>query len=123
MGLVAALALLGSAGGAAAERRPVLEQIDLPHSYYYREMYLPQLTGGPSSVAFAPDSREVAYSMAGALWRQRLDSTLAVQLTDGPGYDYQPDWSPDGRSIVYVTTGAARSSSRCSTSPAARRAS
>ena len=41
--------------------------------------------------------------MAGSLWRQRLDSTTAVQLTDGPGYDYQPDWSPDGRSVVYVS--------------------
>ena len=42
--------------------------------------------------------------MAGLpLWRQRLDSTIAVQLTDGPGYDYQPDWSPDGRSIVYAS--------------------
>src|SRR5438105_14009545 len=43
-------------------------------------------------------------SMAGSLWRQRTDSTLAEQLTDGPGYDYQPDWSPDGRYIVYVST-------------------
>ena len=41
--------------------------------------------------------------MAGSLWRQRLDSTTAMQLTDGPGYDYQPDWSPDGRSIVYAS--------------------
>ena len=97
-----AIAVLGAAG-AFAERRPVLEQIDLPHPYYYREMYLPQLTSGPSSVAFAPESREVVYSMEGSLWRQRLDSTRAVQLTDGPGYDYQPDWSPDGRSIVFVT--------------------
>ncbi len=88
---------------AAAERRPVYEQIDLPHPYYYHEMYLPQLTGGPSSVAFSPDSKEVVYSMAGSLWRQRLDSTTAVQITDGPGYDYQPDWSPDGRSIVYTS--------------------
>src|ERR1700676_959729 len=84
-----------------AARQPVLAQIDLPHSYYYREMYLPQLTAGPGSVAWSPDSREVVYSMAGTLWRQRTDSTLAVQLTDGAGYDYQPDWSPDGRSIVY----------------------
>jgi TolB protein len=88
---------------AFAQRHGILEQIDLPHPYYYHEMYLPQLTSGPSSVAFAPDSQEVVYSMAGSLWRQRLDSTTAVQLTDGPGYDYQPDWSPDGRSIVYAS--------------------
>jgi hypothetical protein len=87
----------------AAQRKPVLPQIDLPHPYYYREMYLPQLTSGPSSVAWAPDSNEVIYSMAGSLWRQKIDSKDAVQLTDGSGYDYQPDWSPDGKTIVYVS--------------------
>ena len=86
-----------------AQRRPVLPQIDLPHPYYYRELYLPQLTSAPSSVAWGPDSEEVVYSMAGSLWRQKLDSKEAIQLTDGDGYDYQPDWSPDGTSIVYVT--------------------
>ncbi|HKW24432.1 MAG TPA: CehA/McbA family metallohydrolase [Terriglobales bacterium] len=86
-----------------AQRDPVLGQIDLPHSYYYREMYLPQLTTGPSSVAWSPDAKEVVYSMAGSLWRQRLDSGTAVQLTAGPGYDYQPDWSRDGRWIVYAS--------------------
>jgi len=94
---------IGCATVVEADRRALFTQIDLPHPYYYHEMYLPQLTGGPSSVTFSPDSREVVYSMAGSLWRQRLDTTTAVQLTDGPGYDYQPDWSPDGRSIVYVT--------------------
>ena len=86
-----------------AQPQPVVPPIDLPHSYYYREMYLPQLTSGPSGVAWAPDSREVVFSMAGSLWRQKLDSTSAEQLTDGPGYDYQPDWSPDGRFIVYAS--------------------
>jgi len=76
-------------------------RIDLPHPYYFEEMYLPQLTSGPSAVAWSPDSREVVYSRAGSLWRQAIDSTVAIQLTDGPGYDYQPDWSPDGRSVVY----------------------
>ena len=28
-------------------REPVLKQIKVPHRYYYREMYLPQLTSGP----------------------------------------------------------------------------
>ena len=85
------------------QRRPVLPQIDEPHPYYYRELYLPQLTSGPSSVTWGPDSKELIYSMAGSLWRQRLDSKDAAQITDGAGYDYQPDWSPDGRSVVYVS--------------------
>jgi TolB protein len=87
----------------AAQREPVLKQVDLPHRYYYREMYLPQLTTGPSSAAWFADSRALVYSMAGTLWRQTLDSTVAEQLTSGPGYDYQPDCSPDGRWLVYVT--------------------
>ncbi len=85
-----------------AEREKVLKQIDLPHHYYYREMYLPQLTSGPSSASWSPDSTELVYSMAGSLWRQALDSRTAVQLTAGPGYDYQPDWSPDGKWIVFA---------------------
>src|SRR5881398_2099601 len=97
------LVLLSTRSPCAAPQPPV-PAIDLPHSYYYRELYLPQLTSGPSSLAWAPDSRALVFSMAGSLWRQRTDSTLAEQLTDGPGYDYQPDWSPDGRYIVYVST-------------------
>jgi TolB protein len=95
-----------------AERLPVLRQIDLPHPYYFREMYLPQLTSGPSSLAWSPDSSELIYSMAGSLWRQKIVSSAAViagasaapgvaqQLTLG-SYDYQPDWSPDGRWVIY----------------------
>jgi TolB protein len=98
-----AAVMLCVATPALAQRRPVLPQIDLPHPYYYRELYLPQLTSGPSSVCWSPDSKEVVYSMAGSLWRQQIDSNVAQQLTDGPGYDYQPDWSPDGKSVVYVS--------------------
>src|SRR6202140_1155789 len=86
-----------------AQREPVLKQIDVPHPYYFREMYLPQLTTGPSAVAWTPDSRGVVYTMAGSLWRQKLGSTVAEQLTAGPGYDYQPDCAPDGRWVVYTS--------------------
>lgn len=86
-----------------AQREPVLKQIDVPHPYYFREMYLPQLTTGPSAVAWAPDSRSLVYSMAGSLWQQKVDSIAAQQLTAGPGYDYQPDCAPDGRWIVYAS--------------------
>ena len=110
------LLFVGSALSATvhAERLPVLQQIDLPHPYYFREMYLPQLTSGPSSLAWSPDSTELIYSMAGSLWRQKVDQntggspgnglvsgSVAQQLTAAAAYDYQPDWSPDGRWVIY----------------------
>ena len=96
------LSTLCVADAALAARVPVLRQVELPHSYYFREMFLPQLTSGPSSVAFSPDGKSVVYSMGGSLWRQAIDSDTADELTYGPGYDYQPDWSPDGRFIVFA---------------------
>jgi TolB protein len=95
-----AIGMLG--GPAVAQRQTVLKQIDVPHNYYFREMYLPQLTSGPSAVAFSPDNQTVVYSMQGSLWRQSIDSTSAAQLTDGPGYDFQPDWSADGKHIAFA---------------------
>ena len=85
-----------------AQRVSVLNQIDLPHNYYYHELYIPQLTSGPSSVAWMPDGKSLIYSMAGSLWRQNVSTNIAEQLTEGDGYDYQPDVSPDGRTVVFV---------------------
>ena len=87
----------------AAQRAPVLQQIKVRHPYYFREMFVPQVTSGPSAVTWSPDGTELIYSMQGTLWRQAVGSSEARQLTDGPGYDYQPDWSPDGRRIVYAS--------------------
>jgi Tol biopolymer transport system component len=98
-----ALASVALPGALLAQRAPVLRQIKVPHPYYFREMFIPQPTSGPSSVAWSPDGKELVYSMQGSLWRQQLGSTEARQLTNGPGYDYQPDWSPDGRQIVYAS--------------------
>lgn len=99
---VYAVALSFLPSSAFAAREAVLKQIDLPHSYYYREMFLPQLTSGPSSVDFSPDGQSLVYSMGGSLWLQKIGDGTAVELTHGPGYDYQPDWSPDGRHIAFV---------------------
>src|ERR1700722_7243405 len=98
------LAGLAASALSHAESLPVLKQIDLPHPYYFRQVSLPQLTSGPSSLAWPLDSGELIYSMAGSLWRQKIEAGAAAgtaqQLTAG-SYDYQPDWSPDGRWVVY----------------------
>ncbi len=101
--VLATLAALTLPLAAQAQRRPVLRQIRVPHNYYYREMYLPQVTSGASAVTWSADGQDVIYSMQGTLWRQRVGSDSATQLTDGPGYDNQPDWSPDGRYVAYTS--------------------
>jgi TolB protein len=96
------LLLAAIATPALAEREPVLKQVDLPHSYYWRELYIPQLTTGPSSVSFMPNGSSLIYSMGGTLWRQTIGSDEAVELTHPhAAYDYQPDVASDGRSVVF----------------------
>ena len=98
---LAALCVAGVATPLAAQREAVLKQINVPHPYYFREMYLPQLTTGPSGAAWMPDGKTLVYSMRGSLWRQAIGTTVATQLTAGGGYDYQPDVSPDGRWVAF----------------------
>ncbi len=101
--LIAAVLAAVAGPPALADREPVLKQVDLPHSYYWRELYLPQLTTGPSSAAFTPDGERVVYSMEGSLWEQPLSASEAVELTHARGaYDYQPDVSRDGRYVVFA---------------------
>src|SRR6476620_9211106 len=72
-----------------------------PYTPLFRS--LPPLTTGPSSASFLPTGDALVYSMDGSLWRQRLDSDEAVELTHPQGaYDYQPDVAGDGRSVVFT---------------------
>ena len=97
------LLLLGPVEAIAAGREAVLKQVDLPHSYYWRELYIPQLTTGPSSAAFTPDGKTLVYSKSGSLWRQRIGSDEAFELTHPrAAYDYQPDVAADGKSVVFA---------------------
>lgn len=51
----------------------------------------------------SPDGSRLAFSALGRLYVMPLDGRGAPRrLTDGPIGEYQPSWSPDGRSIVYV---------------------
>lgn len=104
-GALFALAPLLLAAPAEAAREPVLSQVKLPHNYYWRELYIPQLTTGPSSVAFMPSGDELIYAMEGSLWRRKIGApNPANQEVTHPNsaYDHQPDVAPDGRSVVFT---------------------
>ncbi|PQA89339.1 CehA/McbA family metallohydrolase [Hyphococcus luteus] len=100
--LLLLLPLPFTSGAQAQGREPVLKQVKIPHSYYWREMYVPHLTSGPSSLDWTVDGKSLVYSMQGRLWRQRIGDGAARQLTQSAGYDYQPDVSPDGKRVVFT---------------------
>ena len=99
---LAGLALVAVGAPVPLGREPVLKQIRMPHRYYFREMYLPQVTSGPDSPAWSPDGKRLVFSMQGSLWTMDAESGVAQQVTDGPGYHSQPDWSTDGRFVAFA---------------------
>jgi TolB protein len=56
-----------------------------------------------SGLAWSPDGRSIAYSVAFSdIWRVDVATGATQQLThDGPFTDWQPSWSPDGTTIAY----------------------
>lgn len=65
--------------------------------------------GGISAetISFSPDGNSVAYVAfpGGPLWKASRDGSNRIQLTQPPGYAFNPRWSPDSREIVYFLFG------------------
>ena len=58
-----------------------------------------------TDASFSPDGRWVVFSGGGEaladLWAAEVDGTGLVQLTDDPGYEGAPSWSPDGSRVAF----------------------
>lgn len=48
-------------------------------------------------------SHKIAYARDNDIWVMNEDGTGQTPLTNHPGNDYQPSWSPDGTKIVFVS--------------------
>ncbi|MGH9340903.1 MAG: CehA/McbA family metallohydrolase [Acidobacteriota bacterium] len=70
---------------------------------YMHNYYIPPAgSATPWWPAWSPDGEEIAFSMQGSIWKIRADGDTAYQLTANPTYDSSPDFSPDGRWLVYT---------------------
>ena len=57
---------------------------------------LPAVTSTPLDPDWHPGGTTLAYSMRGDIWVQEIDTNHARAITGGPGYHFEPSWSPDG---------------------------
>ena len=98
--LFVVLVLLGAAG------LFIYKRLQAPASSGQRA--LTRLTfddGLQIGATWSPDGRFIAYSSNRGgkfdIWVQQVSGGDPVQITKGPGHNWQPDWSPDGKYIAY----------------------
>ncbi|SVA50982.1 uncharacterized protein METZ01_LOCUS103836, partial [marine metagenome] len=61
---------------------------------------LPPVSTGPMDPAWSPDSKWIAFSMRGDIWKVPAEGGEAIALTEGPAYYFEPAWSHDGTTIA-----------------------
>jgi TolB protein len=70
---------------------------------YMYSYYIPPAPGStPWAPCWSPDGKSIAVGMQGSIWRIDPQTGSAVELTNSAGYAASPDWSPDGKWIVYT---------------------
>jgi TolB protein len=69
---------------------------------YMYSYYVPPAASTPWRPAWSPDGSQLAFSMAGSIWKIRVGETVAFELTANRTYDSSPAWSPDGRWMAYT---------------------
>ncbi len=68
------------------------------HNFYFP----PAPSATPWAPAWSPDSQALAVAMQGSIWKVVPTTGVASELTYSNAYHSSPDWSPDGRWIIYT---------------------
>ena len=55
------------------------------------------------SLDISPDGREIIFDLLGDLYTMPIKGGMATPLTNGPSWDIQPTFSPDGKSIAFTS--------------------
>ena len=95
--LFVVVAVLGTIAALRQTRSPPTTQRKLSRLTFH--------DGLETGASWSPDGRFFAYSSdrsgKSEIWVQQLSGGDAVQITSGPGSNWQPDWSPDGKLIAF----------------------
>ncbi len=51
----------------------------------------------------SPDEKTVVFNAVGYLWKKSLPNGTPTRLTKGTDFEFEPSFSPDGTSIIYVS--------------------
>jgi len=51
----------------------------------------------------SPDGKMVVFNAAGFLYKKELPNGTPERLTNGPDFEFEPSFSPDGKYVVYTT--------------------
>jgi Tol biopolymer transport system component/imidazolonepropionase-like amidohydrolase len=63
----------------------------------------PQKAVGIVDPILSPDGSELAFVALGDLWHSNLKTGATTKLTDDAAFDLAPNWSPDGKTIAFVS--------------------
>jgi len=97
----------GAIGSEEVETIPFEATVSLHRPSYERKHYnfddayvrTPLGILGP---VVSPDGRKVAFTALGDIYIQEIDGEI-IQLTDDPYVNLEPDWSPDGNKLAYIS--------------------
>ncbi|MFM7176803.1 MAG: amidohydrolase family protein [Bacteroidota bacterium] len=51
----------------------------------------------------SPDEKTLVFNAAGYLWKKSLPDGKPVRLTNGTDFEFEPSFSPDGKSVLFVS--------------------
>lgn len=100
--VVAGVAASAGAQNTADSTRRTAPESDLP-LIPTRPLKFTTDEGTWLSLDLSPDGRTIVFDLLGDLYTLSISGGKATRITSGSGFDGQPRFSPDGRSIVFVS--------------------
>ena len=98
--LAAAAACVGCPPRSGTEKRQTKKDLPLKTE---RTVKLTTDEGTWLSLDVSPDGRTIVFEMVGDIYALPIGGGQATRITEGPAFDVQPRFSPDGKQIAFVS--------------------